>query len=248
MDFYGKVAVVTGAQAGLGAEFARAFGRKGARVVLNYLDDGLATESVAEEICGTGGVATAIQADVSSRQDVEAMFAAIDGLYGSVDILVNNAGIFPRVAFLDMTEEQWETVIDVNLKGAFLCAQAAARRMVASGQGAIINISSGAAQGVERGVHYASSKGGLISLTRAMALELARFGIRVNTVAPGHANTAQPRLARSEEELMAIGRQLPLGRIAEPDDIAGAVTFLASDDARYITGQTLHVNGGGFML
>jgi 3-oxoacyl-[acyl-carrier protein] reductase len=168
---------------------------------------------------------------------------------GGIDILVNNAGIFPRVDFLDMTEAQWEEVLGVNLKGSFLCTQAVARQLVARGQGgAVINLASGAAfRSSPRGVHYVSSKAGLVGLTRATALELAPYRIRVNAIAPGLTDTAQPRYGMSEEDIQERGREVPLGRMATPDDIADMAVFLASEEARYVTGQTLHVNGGQYL-
>jgi len=174
--------------------------------------------------------------------------AAEQGL-GPADILVNNAGVFPRVPFLEMTEHDWDQVLDVNLKGSCFCAQYVAKAMVAAGrQGAIINIASGAAlRGSPRGAHYVASKGGMLSLTRAMALELAPYRIRVNAIAPGLTDTAQPRYGSSEAEIAEMARAIPLGRMAQPDDIARAAVFLASDNAGFVTGQTLHVNGGSYL-
>jgi 3-oxoacyl-[acyl-carrier protein] reductase len=168
---------------------------------------------------------------------------------GGIDIVVNNAGIFPRVAFLDMTESQWDAVLDVNLKGTFFCSQAVARQMVARGQGGvIISLASGAAfRSSPRGVHYVSSKAGIVGFTRAAALELAPQRIRVNAIAPGTTDTAQPRYGMTEEELQAAGRQIPLGRLGTPEDVADLAVFLASEEARHITGQTIHVNGGSFL-
>jgi 3-oxoacyl-[acyl-carrier protein] reductase len=248
MRLAGKVALVTGAQQGIGKAIALAYGREGAHVVVNYLDDPTAAEAIATELRSLGRQALAVAGDVSRPAEVRDLVQAGVGL-GGIDILVNNAGIFPRVEFLDMTEAQWDEVLNVNLKGAFLCAQAVARQMVAQGRGgAILNISSGAAfRSSPRGVHYVSSKAGLVGLTRATALELARYRIRVNALAPGTTDTAQPRYGMSEEELQAAGRQVPLGRMATPDDIADVAVFLASDEARHITGQTLHVNGGNYL-
>jgi 3-oxoacyl-[acyl-carrier protein] reductase len=168
---------------------------------------------------------------------------------GPVDVLVNNAAVFPRVPLLEMSENDWDYVLDTNLKGSFFCAQAAAKAMIAAGkQGAIINLTSGAAfRGSPRGVHYCASKGGVLSMTRQMALELAPHRIRVNAIAPGLTDTAQPRYGMTEDELQAAGHALPLGRLAQPDDIAKAAVFLASDEAGFITGQCLHVNGGGYL-
>src|SRR3954452_10259557 len=181
--------------------------------------------------------------------EIEAMVATTEEGLGPIDVLVNNAGVFPRVPFLELRESDWDYVLDVNLKGTCFCAQAVARRMVASGRaGAIINLTSGAAyRGSPRGAHYCASKGGVVSLTRQMALELAPHRIRVNAIAPGLTDTAQPRYGSSEEELMAMGRALPLGRLAAPEDIAGAAVFLASDAAGFVTGHCLHVNGGGYL-
>jgi NAD(P)-dependent dehydrogenase (short-subunit alcohol dehydrogenase family) len=176
------------------------------------------------------------------------MVAAVEHGLGPIDILVNNAGVFPRVGFLEMAEDDWDYVLGVNLKGACFCAQAVAQRMIAAGRtGSIINLTSGAAfRGSPRGVHYCASKGGIVSMTRQMALELAPHRIRVNAIAPGLTDTAQPRYGMNEEEIAAGGRAIPLGRIAEPQEIASAAVFLASDNAGFITGQCLHVNGGGY--
>ncbi len=167
---------------------------------------------------------------------------------GGIDVLVNNAGVYPRVAFLEMRERDWDLVLDVNLKGGFFCAQAAARAMIAGARhGAIINLASQAIRGAVRGVHYSASKGGVVAMTRAMALELAPHRIRVNAIAPGLTDTAQPRYGNSEEELATMARAVPLGRMAHPDDIAEVAVFLASENSRYVTGQTLHANGGSYM-
>jgi 3-oxoacyl-[acyl-carrier protein] reductase len=147
-----------------------------------------------------------------------------------------------------MTESDWDYVLDINLKGTFFCAQAAARLMVERGRpGVIISMASQAIRGAPRGVHYTASKGGVVAMTRAMALELAPHAIRVNAIAPGLTDTAQPRYGHSEDELAAMGRAVPLGRMGTVEDIAAAAVFLASDEARYVTGQTIHVNGGSYM-
>jgi NAD(P)-dependent dehydrogenase (short-subunit alcohol dehydrogenase family) len=243
-----KVALVTGAQQGIGQAIALAYGREGASVIVNYLDDQAAAEKIVSQIRGLGPQAIAVSGNVARADDIQAMIEAGKQL-GSIDILVNNAGIFPRVDFLDMTEAQWEEVLGVNLKGSFLCTQAVARQLVARGQGgAVINLASGAAfRSSPRGVHYVSSKAGLVGLTRATALELAPYRIRVNAIAPGLTDTAQPRYGMTEEEIQERGREVPLGRMATPDDIADMAVFLASEEARYVTGQTLHVNGGQYL-
>ena len=248
MRLAGKIALVTGAQQGIGKAIALAYGGEGASVVVNYLDDRAAGEAVAAQIGALGARAIAVAGNVAQTADVHAMVEAGASL-GGVDVLVNNAGIFPRVDFLDMTEGQWDEVLDINLKGAFRCIQAVARQLVAQGKaGAVINLASGAAfRSSPRGVHYVSSKAGIVGLTRATALELARYRIRVNAIAPGITDTAQPRYGMSEAELQAAARQVPLGRIATPEDIAYLAVFLACDEANHMTGQTIHVNGGQFL-
>ena len=249
MQLTGKVVLVTGAQQGIGAAMVREFSAAGADVAINWLDDEVAAQHVAEELGARGRRAFLVQADVSRLEQVQPMVSAVrDGL-GAIDILVNNAGIFPRVPFLEMTEHDWDQVLDVNLKGSCFCAQYVAKAMVAAGrQGAIINIASGAAlRGSPRGVHYVASKGGVLSLTRAMALELAPYRIRVNAIAPGLTDTAQPRYGSSEAEIAVMAQAIPLGRMAQPEDIARAAVFLASADAGFVTGQTLHVNGGSYL-
>lgn len=248
MRLAGKVALVTGAQQGIGRAIALAFGREGASVVVNYLDDQAAAEDIAARIRACGAHAVTVAGSVARTADVRSLVEAGTTL-GGIDVLVNNAGIFPRVEFLQMSEAQWDEVLGVNLKGTFLCTQAVARELVARSRGgAVINLASAAAfRSSPRGVHYVSSKAGIVGLTRAAALELARYKVRVNAIAPGTTDTAQPRYGMSEEELQAAGRQVPLGRIADPEDIADLAVFLASEEARHITGQTIHVNGGSYL-
>ncbi len=245
----GQVALVTGGQQGIGRAIALALAREGAAVVLNYLDDAGAAAGVAQEIRDAGHCCLSVQGDVSRSDDVAALIDAAERGMGPVDILVNNAGVFPRAPFLDLTEADWDLVHGVNLKGSFLCAQAVARRCVARGApGAIVNLASSAAyRSSPRGVHYVASKAGVVGLTRAMALELAPHRIRVNAIAPGLTNTAQPRYGHSEAELLAMARQVPLGRMAEPDDVAAVAVFLVAPEARHITGQVIHVNGGAYL-
>ena len=245
----GKVALVTGAQQGIGRGMALAFAGEGADVVANYLDDRAAAEGVAAEVRAQGRRAVLVPGDVSRVAHAQVMVEAALHELGGLDVLVNNAGVFPRASFLELREADWDRVLDVNLKGSFLCAQAAARAMVARGwPGAIVSLASIAVRGAPLGVHYSASKAGVIGLTRAMALALAPHGIRVNAIAPGLTDTAQPRGGNSEEELQILARAIPLGgRMAQPDEIASVAVFLASDEARFITGQTVHVNGGSFM-
>jgi NAD(P)-dependent dehydrogenase (short-subunit alcohol dehydrogenase family) len=248
MRLRGKIALVTGAQQGIGRGIALAFAREGADVAVNYLDDRVEAEKVMREVRAAGQRAVLVQADVARPTDAQTMVAQVLSELGGLDVLVNNAGVYPRVPFLEMRETDWDLVLDVNLKGGFLCAQAAARAMVAAGRrGSIINMASQAIRGAVRGVHYSASKGGVVAMTRATALELAPHGIRVNAIAPGLTDTAQPRYGNNEDELAAMARAVPLGRMAQPDDIAAVAVFLASDDARHVTGQTVHVNGGSYM-
>ena len=248
MRLRGKIALVTGAQQGIGRGIALAFAREGADVAVNYLDDRAAAETVMREVCAAGRRAVLVQADVARPTNAQTMVAQVLSELGGLDVLVNNAGVYPRVPFLEMRETDWDVVLDVNLKGGFFCAQAAARAMVAAGRrGSIINMASQAIRGAVRGVHYSASKGGVVAMTRATALELAPHGIRVNAIAPGLTDTAQPRYGNNEVELAAMANAVPLGRMAQPDDIAAVAVFLASDDARHVTGQTVHVNGGSYM-
>ena len=244
----GNVAVITGAQQGIGRAVALAMAKEGAHVVVNYLDDTEAANETAAAARALGVKANAVSADISKPSDVEILMQAADEM-GGVSILVNNAAVFPRSSFLELAESEWDLVLGVNLKGAFLCAQAAANRMVSAKQsGAIINLTSGAAfRGSPRGVHYVSSKAGVVGLTRATAVELAAHKIRVNAIAPGLTDTAQPRYGMTEDEISEKAATIPFPGLTMPEDIADAAVFLASDSASRISGQTIHVNGGDYL-
>jgi NAD(P)-dependent dehydrogenase (short-subunit alcohol dehydrogenase family) len=248
MRLEGKVALVTGAQQGIGRAIALALARDGADVGVNFLDDAAAAEKVAGEIRGHGRRAVTVQGDVSRSASVESMVKTVVDTLGPPDVLVNNAGVFPRASFLELPEREWDHVLGINLKGSFLCAQVVARALVAAGRpGAIVNISSSAVRGDPRGVHYSSSKAGVVGLTRAMALALAPHSIRVNAIAPGLTDTAQPRYGNTEEQIAERAREIPLGRIAQPEEIAKVAVFLASAESGWVTGELIHVNGGFYM-
>ena len=248
MRLEGKVALVTGAQQGIGRAIAVALARDGADVGVNFLDDAAAAEKVAGEIRGLGRRAVTVQGDVSRTASVQDMVKTVVDALGPPDVLVNNAGVFPRASFLELPEREWDHVLGINLKGSFLCAQAVARALVAAGRpGAIVNISSSAVRGDPRGVHYSASKAGVVGLTRAMALALAPHGIRVNAIAPGLTDTAQPRYGNTEEQIAERAREIPLGRIAQPEEIAKVAVFLASAESGWVTGELIHVNGGFYM-
>ena len=247
-ELAGKVAVVTGAGQGIGKALARGLAEAGAAVVVaDVLAENAA--ATARQIVADGGRALGLKVDVSQRAQVEAM---IDGALSELhrlDILINNAGVFPRSTVLELDEETWSAVIDVNLKGTWLCSQAAARVMVEQGEGGrIVNFASVAAfRPAVNGAHYAASKAGIVAFTRNMALEMAPYRITVNAIAPGLTNTAQPRYGMTEEEIAAAGETVPLGRIAQPEDMLPTILFLCGPGGAYITGQTHHVNGGGWM-
>ncbi len=242
--FKDKAVLVTGAGKGIGREIALQFGLQKAKVVVADINLGDA-DAVAGEIASGRGKAVAVKCDVSSKGEVKRLFERLLKEFGRLDVLVNNAGIYPFGKFTDMTEEQWDKVIGVNLKGAFLCSQEAANIMIKQGKGGkIVSISSIASIiGYENLVHYCASKGGINGMTRALALELAPHKINVNAVLPGPIRTPGVG-AVDEKTVAAIVSTIPWGRIGEPIDITNAVLFLASGKADFITGQTLVVDGG----
>ena len=241
----GRVALVTGAQQGIGKAVAEAMGREGASVVVQYFDDIDAANEVAALVRAGGPDAVVVQGDVAARGDCEAAIHAGREL-GGVDLLVNNAGIFPRRSFLDMTDDDWNNVQNVNVVGGFRCLQLMARDLIADGRrGTAVNLSSVAFfRSSARGAHYAASKGAIIGFTRAVSTELAPYGIRVNAIAPGIVDTAQPRDGMTEQQIAAASALVPLGAMATPDEVADVAVFLSSDLSRHITGQTVQVNGG----
>jgi 3-oxoacyl-[acyl-carrier protein] reductase len=240
----GRVALVTGAGRGLGRAIAKALAQDGALLAINYRESAKGAQEAAAEAARFGGRAIAVRANISRPSDVRAMFDEVHSAFGRLDILVNNAGVFLRAPVLDVTEAQWDDVLDINLKGTFLCAQAAARVMTVQQSGVIVNLASGGGlsprPGYETSAPYAASKAGVVMLTRRLALELAPQ-IRVNAVAPG---IIESRPGWSEGTRRRLGAVSLLGRVGTPEAIANAVAFLVSDDAASITGHVLNVDGG----
>ncbi|HLH22629.1 MAG TPA: SDR family NAD(P)-dependent oxidoreductase [Chloroflexota bacterium] len=244
MELYGKRAIVTGGGNGIGKASALRLAGEGAAVAVVDRDEAAAAVTVAA-IEQAGGRALALRANVTRRGEVDAMVERVRAAWGGVDVLLNNAGGSLTSHFLDLDEDEWDQVVDLNLKAAYLCSRPVARLMVEQRAGRIVNVTSNyGVTGSAVRAHYSAAKAGIIGLTKAMALELAPYGITVNAVGPGPTATERVRGKYTAEEWAERGRGIPMGRCGEPEDIAEAVVFLASDRARYITGQTLHVNGG----
>lgn len=249
MDVYslqGKNAVVTGAGRGIGRAIATVLAAQGAAVAVWDLNEAGAQET-ADLIAGAGGKAIVIAADAARADAVDAAAARIRETLGTVTVLVNNAGISNYVPFTEMTDEAWDRIIGINLKGPFLVTRAFVPEMLRSGWGRIINISSSSAQtGAPAMAHYAASKGGVIGLTKALAVEFADKGITVNHVPPGFVDT--PLVREGPIDVEAAAKTMPMKRAGQPADIAHAVAYLASEEAGYVTGQTLSVNGGRYLF
>jgi len=247
-NLQGKVALVTGAQRGMGKSHALSLAAQGAKVAVTDIDL-TSCETVVQEIRAKGGQAIALKLDVTSASEVDAAVSETVRKFGRLDILVNNAGIFSPKTALEITEEEWDRTININLKGEFLCAQRAAKEMAKTGGGRIINIASVASGqigvGFVGGAHYVASKGGIIGMSETLAAEWAPLGILVNAIAPGAIDTPMIAAAQIPKEAMdAMIARVPLKRTGKPEEVSAMVVFLASDEASYITGAVFYVDGG----
>lgn len=247
MNLEGKSALVTGASRGIGREIALELARQGANVAVNFSGSEAKANEVVDEIKALGREAFTVKCDVSNSEEVAAMVKGTIDTFGKLDILVNNAGITKDNLLMRMKEEEWDDVININLKGVFLCTKAVTRQMMKQRVGRIINIASVVGVSGNPGqANYVAAKAGVIGLTKTTAKELASRNITVNAIAPGFITTDMTDKL-SEEVKTEMLKQIPLARLGEPKDIAKMTAFLASDDSSYITGQTLHINGGMVM-
>jgi 3-oxoacyl-[acyl-carrier protein] reductase len=245
-----RIALVTGSSRGIGRSIGLAYAREGAKVVVNFTSNEKAAMEVVEAIQKMGGEARAIKADVANKAAAESLVKATVDQFGAIDILVNNAGFTRPAMMTKMTEQQWDEVVDIHLKGAFLCTQAAAPHMIAKNRGKIINVTSVAGiVGTVGQMNYSAAKGGVISMTKSMARELARNNICANVICLGIVTTDMTEKITTDQKLKEVYmNRILLKRFAEPEDVTPAFVFLASDEANYITGQLLCVDGGYGMI
>ncbi|MEN8245354.1 MAG: 3-oxoacyl-ACP reductase family protein [Thermodesulfobacteriota bacterium] len=250
MNLDGKVALVTGSSRGVGRAVALGFAQQGAKVVVNYTSNQGAAEEVVSEIESLGTAAIAVKADVALKSDVELLVGKAVEAFGKLDILVNNAGFTRPAMMVKMEEDQWDQVVDIHLKGAFLCSQAAGKLMKEQKSGKIINVTSVAGLvGTVGQINYSAAKGGIISMTKSIAREMARYNVCANVISLGIVATDMTEKIRTDEKLKEIYmNRILLKRFAEPQDISPAFCFLASDVSNYITGQLLCVDGGYGMI
>ena len=250
MRLQDQVAIITGAAgAGIGQTTARRFAQEGAHLVISDTHP-RRTDEVAQAIASEYGVKTlGVVCDVTSREQVEALVQRTVDTFGQIDILVNNAGRNVLASVADMTDEQWDMVLDVCLRGTFYCCRAVLKPMMAQQRGNIVSLSSVAGlRGSEQQAHYSAAKAGIIGFSRTLALEVAPYNIRVNAIAPGLIYNDFLRRIYPDEFFDNAAKRTPLGRMGQPIDIANAILYLVSDDGSYMTGQTLSVNGGTFMF
>jgi 3-oxoacyl-[acyl-carrier protein] reductase len=249
-DLQGKVAVVTGASSGIGRATAEALASNGARVIINFHRNESGAEAARTKIVSEGGSAITVQADVTRASEVQSLIEQSVAEFGPIDILVNNAGsLVERLKILELTEERWDVVIDLNLKSAFLCCRAVVGSMMERKMGAIVNVSSiaGRTGGALGSIHYSAAKGGLITFTKGLAKELAPFGVRVNAVSPGVIDTPYHEQFSSPEMMKTYAGLIPLGRVGTPEEVGKVICFLVSEAASYLAGETIEINGGMFM-
>ena len=249
-DLNGKVALVTGASSGIGAATAMMLAANGARVAINFHQNKDGAEETRTAIVNAGGAAIVVQADVAKSAEVDSLVKRTVDELGPIDVLVNNAGsLVERLRILELTEERWDEVIDLNLKGAFLCCRAVAGSMMERKTGAIVNVSSiaGRTGGALGSIHYSTAKGGLITFTKGLAKELAPFEIRVNAVSPGVIDTRYHEQFSTPEMIKGYVAGIPLGRVGTPAEVASVICFLASAASSYLAGETIEINGGMFM-
>ncbi|CAN5831627.1 3-oxoacyl-[acyl-carrier-protein] reductase [soil metagenome] len=248
-DFRGRVALVSGSGQGMGRAIASLLARRGAHVAINDVDVAHA-ESTAADLREFGAETLAVPADVTDPAAVRAMVHAITDRFGALHILVNNAGVLRPTKVIDIPDDEWDWVIDVNLKGTFLCSQAVLPVMQEQGWGRIVNISSSAGKSVSTvgGAHYTAAKAGVLGFSRHLAKEVARDGITVNAICPGLFDTEMVRETIDDARAVAYARSFPIQRLGLPEEVAELVAFLASDRAAYITGASLDINGGDLMI
>lgn len=250
-DFCGRVALVTGASSGIGRATAELLACCGARVAISYHRNEVGARAAQEKMVACGSKTIVIRADVTKTADIRVLVDRTEAEFGPIDILVNNAGsLIDRRRVLEMTEECWDEVMNLNLKSAFFCAQAVTASMIERRSGVIVNVTSIAGRngGASGSIHYSSAKGGMITLTKGLAKELAPFGVRVNAVSPGVIDTPFHETFSTPEAMKNFADMIPLGRVGKSEEVAQVIAFLASDAAAYLCGETIEINGGLLML